>query len=117
MFSFLKKKGAGQSQEIGVKELKRLRDQEPDLYLLDVREQDEWDLAHIQGAHLKPLSVLETEYQDIPKDRTVYCYCKMGGRSASAAAFLRSKGYPHVVNVMGGIQAWAREIDPSMGQI
>lgn len=101
-------------QQISVKELKQLRDQNPDLYLLDVREQDEWDIAKIEGAHLKPLSSLKENFQDIPKDKQVYCYCKMGGRSAKAIEFLKSQGYSHLTKVQGGIQAWSEEIDPTI---
>jgi len=101
-------------EEITVQELKQLRDKQPDLYLLDVREQDEWDIAHIEGAHLKPLSILEEDFEDIPKDKPIYCYCKMGGRSAMAVKFLKSHGYAHIANVKGGIQAWWEEIDPAM---
>ncbi|MBI4309724.1 MAG: molybdopterin-synthase adenylyltransferase MoeB, partial [Candidatus Omnitrophica bacterium] len=96
-------------EEITVQELKQLRDQGPGLYLLDVREQYEWDIARIEGAHLKPLSILEDNFEEIPKDKPVYCFCKMGGRSAMAAKFLKAQGYSHVVNVTGGIHAWSEE--------
>ena len=100
--------------EITVKELKQLRDQQPDTYLLDVREQAEWDIAHIDGAHLKPLSILEKDFKDIPKDKPVYCFCKLGGRSVRAIQFLKSQGYTYLVNVNGGIEAWSQEIDPAI---
>ena len=100
--------------EITVQELKQLRDRQPDIYLLDVREEDEWDIAHIEGSHLKPLSILEENFEDIPQDRPVYCFCKLGPRSAKAVEFLKSKGYSSIVNVKGGIQAWSEEIDPTM---
>lgn len=103
-------------KEITVQELKQLRDKEPKLYLLDVREQIEWDLARIEGSHLKPLSTLEKDFEDIPKDQPVYCFCKLGGRSARAIEFLKSKGYSNVVNVQGGIQAWSEKIDPAMAR-
>ena len=102
--------------KIIMRELKQLRDKQPDLYLLDVREQAEWDIARIEGAHLKPLSILEENFEDIPKDKTVYCFCKVGGRSARAAYFLKSQGYSRIVNVKGGIQAWSQEIDPTIPQ-
>jgi molybdopterin/thiamine biosynthesis adenylyltransferase/rhodanese-related sulfurtransferase len=102
--------------EVTVRELSRLREHQPDLYLLDVREQAEWDIARIDGAHLKPLGTLEENFQDIPKDRPVYCFCKAGGRSARAVKFLQSKGFAHAVNIKGGIQAWSEDIDPSVPQ-
>lgn len=100
--------------EITVQELKQLRDKEPTLYLLDVREQDEWDITRIEGAHLKPLSTLEENYKDIPTDKPIYCFCKLGGRSTKAVKFLKSKGYSQIVNIKGGLQAWSEEIDPAM---
>ena len=102
--------------EITVKELKGKMDKNPkDVCLIDVREQNEWDIARIPGAKLKPLSIFDKNYQDIPKDKTVYLHCKIGGRSISAIAFLKSKGYTNeLVNVAGGIDAWAQEIDPKM---
>lgn len=103
-------------EEITVQELKKLRDKQPGLYLLDVREQAEWDIAKIEGAHLKPLSTLEENFQDIPKDKPVYCFCKLGGRSAKAVQFLKSKGYSQAVSIKGGIQAWSQEIDPTIAR-
>lgn len=104
----------GLAQEISVRQLKQLRDQQPDVYLLDVREQVEWDIARINGAHLKPLSTLEQNFADIPKDKPVYCFCQMGGRSARAIEFLKSHGYSNLVNVKGGLTAWSQEIDPAL---
>ena len=102
--------------KITVRELKQLRDKQPDLYLLDVREQAEWDIARIEGAHLKPLSTLEGNFEDIPKDKSIYCFCKLGPRSVKAVEFLKSKGYSRVVNIKGGIQAWSEEIDPTIAR-
>lgn len=102
--------------EITVRELKQLMDKDPELYILDVREEQEWDTARIEGAHLIPLSRLEDDYGDIPRDRPVYCLCKVGGRSAHAAQFLKAQGYTRVANIQGGISAWSREIDPSVPQ-
>ncbi len=103
-------------KEITVKELKELRDKNPNLYLLDVREQSEWDIARIEGARLKPMSVLEKDFEDIPKDKPVYCHCKLGGRSAKAIAFLKSKGYSKLFQIKGGIDAWSQEIDPMVAR-
>ncbi len=102
--------------EVSVQELKQLRDQNPDLYLLDVREKDEWNMARIEGAHLIPMSTLEKDFKNIPEDRTVYCFCKMGGRSAKAIKFLKSQGYQKLFLVQGGITAWSKEVDPTVQQ-
>ena len=103
--------------EITVQELKTLLEKRSsDIYLLDVREQYEWDIARIKGAVLKPLSTLENNYQDIPKDKQLVVHCKVGGRSRHAVQFLKMKGYDNAVNVKGGIDAWAREIDPTIAK-
>ncbi len=102
------------SKEISVRDLKQLRDRDPNLYLLDVREEHEWNIAKIEGAHLKPLSLLEKNFNDIPKNTPLYCFCKMGGRSAKAIEFLKTKGYSSLIQVKGGIQAWSEEVDPSI---
>lgn len=101
--------------EITVQELHRLMSKAgEDFVLLDVREPMEWEIAHIEGAVLKPLSTLENNYQDIPKDKPVYAHCKVGERSTRAIRFLKTKGYTNCVNVKGGIDAWANQIDLQM---
>ena len=102
--------------EISVQELKQLWGQNTDLYLLDVREENEWKIARIEGAHLKPMSTLEKNFKDIPKDQPVYCFCKLGGRSKKAIEFLQSQGYQKLFLVRGGIDAWSQEIDPTVAQ-
>lgn len=102
--------------EITVKELKNIMDKGlSDFYLLDVREQKELDIAHIPGSIFKSFSTFQKNYEDTPKDRTVYVHCKAGGRSLKVIKFLKTKGYTNnLVNVKGGIDAWAKEIDPTM---
>ncbi len=100
--------------EISVQELKHRRDMDPSLYVLDVREENEWNVARIDGAHLKPMSTLENNFEDIPKDKDIYCMCKVGGRSAKAIQFLKSRGYHKLFLVKGGIKAWSEKIDPTV---
>ncbi|MBL8012482.1 MAG: molybdopterin-synthase adenylyltransferase MoeB, partial [Candidatus Omnitrophica bacterium] len=102
-----------ETNTVTVQELQQLRQQHPDLYVLDVREPSEWDIVHLDGSHLAPLNRLTEHTETLPKDKTIYCLCKVGGRSAKAAEFLRSQGFS-AVNVKGGIQAWAEQIDPGM---
>jgi len=103
-------------EEISVQGLKKVMDKHPSgMCLIDVREQKEWDIAKLPGALLKPFSTFEKNYADIPKDKTVYFHCKAGGRSTKAIQFLKSKGFSNqLVNIKGGIDAWAKEIDPKM---
>lgn len=80
--------------------------------LLDVREQYEYDICRLQGAKLIPLGELEERMGELPKDREIVAYCHVGVRSTSAVAILRAAGYAHVQNLMGGIDAWAAQVDP-----
>lgn len=82
-----------------------------DAYLLDVREQDEWDAGHVPGATHLPLGELGARAGEVPADRPVYVVCRSGGRSAQAAAFLNQGGWD-ATNVGGGMQAWAAQGRP-----
>lgn len=76
--------------------------------LVDVREQKEWDEARIPGAVLKPMSVVNDWYQDLPTDREVILYCRSGQRSAQIIeALVTQAGMTNVLNLTGGIIAWA----------
>ncbi|HLD70143.1 MAG TPA: molybdopterin-synthase adenylyltransferase MoeB [Candidatus Omnitrophota bacterium] len=85
-------------------------------YILDVREQNEWDIVHLKGAVLKPLSELENIFGDIPRNKNVYVYCQKGGRGTRAIEFLQSKGFLNCINIKGGLDAWIEEIDPSLSK-
>ena len=74
--------------------------------VLDVREQDEWDAGHIDGAQHLPLSQLAERTEEVPLDQDVYVICRSGGRSLRATAYLAQYGYDPV-NVLGGMGAWA----------
>ncbi len=76
--------------------------------LIDIREQNEWDEARIPGAALKPMSSINAWYQDLPRDHTVIIYCRSGQRSAQAVhALVTQAGFDNVLNMTGGIIAWA----------
>lgn len=80
---------------------------EADAYILDVREPQELAQARIDGAHHIPLGELVERQGEVPRDRTVYVLCHVGGRSARAAVYLEQQGVD-AVNVDGGILAWYR---------
>ncbi|RKR74079.1 rhodanese-like domain-containing protein [Frondihabitans australicus] len=75
-------------------------------YLLDVREQHEWDAGHAPAAHLLPMSQLSARVEEIPQDSEVLVVCHIGGRSAQVTAALRNAGFD-AVDVLGGMVAWA----------
>ncbi len=78
----------------------------PDVVLIDVREQSEYDAGHIPGVTLIPLGQVPDRMSEIPKDKTVILTCRSGNRSGQATEFLRQQGYTQVHNMAGGIQAW-----------
>ena len=74
--------------------------------LLDVREEWEWNEHHVAGALHIPMQQVPSRLAEIPEDRDVYVYCKMGGRSARVVDYLRRHGRERAVNLSGGIDAW-----------
>ncbi len=100
--------------ETDVQELKRKIDANEDFYLLDVREPNEFKIGRIPGSTLIPLGEVPQRVSEIPRDKEIVVHCKMGGRSAKAAAFLRQQGYRNVKNLKGGILDWSDKIDPSV---
>lgn len=100
-------------KEIDVQELKRMMDAKEDFALIDVREEFEYAQANM-GAELIPLQQVPERMDEIPKDKPVVVHCKMGGRSANAIMFLQQHGYSNLMNLKGGITAWAQQIDPSL---
>jgi len=102
-------------KEITVQTLKERRDSDADLFLLDVRDSFEYQIANIGGT-LIPLAELEARLDELPEDRTstIVVMCRSGKRSAEAAQRLEREGFTRVENLKGGILAWAREIDPTL---
>ena len=74
--------------------------------LVDVREPWENDQMRIPGGVLIPLGEIPDRLAEIPEDRDVYVYCRMGGRSGKAVEFLREHGRARAFNIAGGIDAW-----------
>ncbi len=101
-------------REITVEELKKKMDaHEPDLFVLDVREPQEFQIARIPGTVLIPLGEVPRRVSELDPSKQIVVHCKSGVRSAKAAEFLRSSGFPRVQNLTGGILAWIDRIDPS----
>jgi rhodanese-related sulfurtransferase len=74
---------------------------------LDVREDDEWQAGHIDGARHIPLRDLSGHVGELPKDRPIVAVCRSGSRSAAAARGLKQLGYD-VENLDGGVTAWTK---------
>lgn len=105
---------AGDDQEVSVEALAgELAGVTPPL-VLDVREQWEHDIAHLDGAVLMPLGELPAKLAELPRDRGLVTMCHKGVRSAKAAALLRRAGFSGVRSLAGGIDRWAAAVDPGM---
>jgi len=99
--------------QLTVKEFKRRLDAGEDMFLLDVREPYEYQIAQI-GGKLIPQNDVPQRLAEIPRDREIVVQCRSGARSQKIAEFLKQSGYPRVVNLAGGILAWSDEIDPKV---
>ena len=101
-------------EEITARELERRLDAGEDIELIDVREPHEWAICRIGGARLLPLGSLAGHLHELDPARTTVLHCRSGVRSARALVLLRQAGFRRVLNLRGGILAWARDVDPSM---
>ncbi len=101
-------------EEITVQELKAWIDSGKDFQLIDVREHHEYEISNLNGK-LIPLGKILDKSNEITKDKPVIVHCKLGGRSAKAIeALKREKGFDNLINLKGGIIAYAKEIDNSL---
>ncbi len=94
-------------EQIGVTELAKRLETQPNLFLLDVRTPEEYSGdGHVAGSVLIPVQQLEQRLAEVPRDRPVACFCRSGNRSATACDILARNGYKTLANVQGGIGAW-----------
>jgi rhodanese-related sulfurtransferase len=84
--------------------------QNKDVHVVDVREQDEYDMGHIPGVSHLPLSGFPENIHELDKDKKHYLVCASGGRSGMASDYLDEAGFD-VVNVDGGMNQWRGEIE------
>ena len=105
---------AGKSAtEISSLELKARLDRGDKLVIVDVREPHEYQINRIPGSILIPLGEIPRRYAELDQDAELVMQCKMGGRSAKAADYLRTVGFKKVLNLTGGILDWVDKVDPS----
>ena len=100
--------------ETTVDELKRRLDSGEDLFILDVRNPEEYRICRVPGSTLIPLPELPRRFQELDANREIIIHCKSGMRSLKAQQFLQEKGFARTINLKGGILAWADRIDRSM---
>jgi len=104
-------------QEITVEDLKKAQDRQEALFVLDVREPQEFQICRIPGSTLIPLGELPNRLAELPSGAgapPIVVHCKMGGRSAKAVKLLRERGFTQARNLTGGILAWIDRIDPAL---
>ncbi len=84
------------------------------LVVLDVREGWERNICALPGATAIPMREIPARAEELPKDAEIVVLCHHGVRSQQVASFLERLGFPKINNLVGGIAAWAREVDPKM---
>jgi rhodanese-related sulfurtransferase len=80
---------------------------EPQTYLLDVREPDEWAAGHAPDAHHLPMMEVPARMGEVPTDTEVVVVCRSGGRSGQVVSYLMGNGWDNVRNLDGGMQSWS----------
>ncbi len=109
-------------EEITIEEFLELVEEEPELMVLDVREESEYAAGHIENAVLVPRGTLEgaadlhykKKHPELSqaRERPIVVYCATGGRSAMAVATLNAMGFLNVYNLLGGFELWEAEEYP-----
>ena len=93
------------ADEVDVHTVAAIKDQ-PDVYLIDVREQWEYDEEHIPGVTLIPMNSVPDRLDEIPTDKEGVVTCRSGNRSGQVTDYLRQQGFDNVHNMSGGIVEW-----------
>jgi len=101
------------NKQISAIEASKLRN-DTTVVFLDVREDSELAICKIENALHVPLGKIPESLHTLPKDKTLLVFCHHGMRSQRAQQFLLAKGFDAVINMEGGIHAWAVEVDPEM---
>jgi adenylyltransferase/sulfurtransferase len=106
---------AAKDSTISVHDLKAMQDNGEDIFLVDVREPNEYEIVSIPGATLIPKGEFlnGSALERLPQDKKIVLHCKSGVRSAEALAVVKNAGFSDAVHVGGGIVAWVNQIDPS----
>jgi len=108
---------ASNPDEVTVQEMKKaLDDPSLGIRVIDVREPDEHQIAHVKGVPLLPLSTLPQHFTELDPNQQIYIHCKSGVRSLRALKFLREQGFKYLKSVKGGISAWSDEIDHNVAK-
>lgn len=100
--------------DISAKQLAALLEVETTPFLLDVRESDELEVSVLPGVHHIPMGQVPDRLGEIPKDQPVVVICRIGGRSGKIAEYLAGLGYSNLSNLVGGMNGYATDVDPTL---
>lgn len=104
------------NKEISAKEASILRDNNEAVVFLDVREDSELEICRIEDALHIPMGEIPERCDALPQDRPLVVFCHHGMRSMNVLHYLESRGFENVINMGGGIHAWATDVDSSISQ-
>jgi len=107
---------AASGSTITATELKHMLDRGDNIFLVDVREPNEYEIVSIPGATLIPKDqfLSGAALEGLPQDKRIVLHCKTGVRSAEALAVVKNAGFADAVHVGGGVIAWVNQVDPSL---
>ncbi|MDH5376731.1 MAG: rhodanese-like domain-containing protein [Gammaproteobacteria bacterium] len=94
----------------------RLDSHNPDLVLLDVRQDWEYEICHLPGSISLPLNQIRDAIEQFEPSQAILCICHHGVRSRHAALALQGMGFESLYNLLGGMDAWATQVDPNMAR-
>ena len=107
---------AAAGSTITAAELKEMLDRKDDIFLIDVREPNEYEIVSIPGSVLIPKDQFlnGSALERLPQDRRIVLHCKSGGRSAECLAVVKNAGFSDAVHLGGGVLSWVNTVDPSL---
>lgn len=103
-------------KQISATEAAKLLRANPEVKLLDVREHSEWAICRIEGALHIPMAEVPERAASLPQDCPLIVLCHHGVRSKNVQRYLEAKGFENLLNLSGGIHAWAMEVDTGMAR-
>ena len=101
-------------KEISAVDAANLLKKHPTAIILDVREESEIAICQIKGSLHIPIKNIPSQLGILPKKEPLVVICHYGMRSQNVVHYLREKGYKNAINLIGGIDAWANEVDINM---
>ena len=107
---------AAAGSTISARQLKGMLDGDDNIFLVDVREPNEYEIVSIPGSVLIPKGefLSGAALERLPQDRRIVLHCKSGARSAECLAIVKDAGFADAVHVGGGVLAWVSQVDPSL---